>query len=286
MILSKNDKTAQQENTIRITGIDVMSPFGNGIQPMPGGGHSGAPQTHTGAPPSPTNDSAVRIQCPNCDFVALTWTDFRDHSRSVHNVRDAATHDTDDLVQTYAALFIDAIGKTLPFKETFSFHELHAFCRREGMQLLSLDHLPADTYERIAQRVADITNNAINITPQYTKSESLRHPISAIDLLSERSAFVNTQHKKTEQHGIRLFAHVKLSTGDIVDVVEIDNHRYIGVDDQFQFHTFGMGDVLAYENIDDRLSCDMPKTAICQLCGHVTSPPDTQCQYCGEQQAH
>lgn len=286
-MLSKKDVLANRS----ISATDITAPFGSGVQPMSpgmlGGTLTAGPQPNVTTPPNSANDSLIELRCPQCAFVATTWNDFREHTREKHNVRDAELSNRDDIIQTYAALFVDSIGSTLPFKARFSFHDVDTFCRREGIFSFVNGPLSADFYRQLSDAIHRLTMGHVTITPSYTNTDSdqAMHPLSLIDLQACRPNEPDQEPVRSSSP-IKLYANVKLKSGEIVDVVDIDGHRYTGVDDRFVTHQFDIGDVEAYANIDDVIVVHGTETTKrCALCGHklvAHSAVHHSCSYCGE----
>jgi len=220
---------------------------------------------------------------------------------------------TKDITSPSALLFVDALGETLPFRNSFTFKELSDFCRREGvMHLAGTDQLSEDSLLKIAKKISVITNDNIRIIPEPLKKTSgNRTPLSKIDmevahhvadestcgrcnaktdyrlycdacrkkgdvLFGKPSPYKEKRPKKTKIH---MGALVLLPTGEKVHVVDKKGSRYVGVDDNFLAYEFVFRDAVEVHNLDD------PITVIaydrCPICGESMLGNKNKCVVCG-----
>jgi hypothetical protein len=216
--------------------------------------------------------------------------------RKEHFVRETLSRRNDVTVPA-ALIFIDAMGDTIPFKSSFTFKELSDFCLREGVTLLAGDTFSEADLIKIAQHVAAITSNHVQIETKTTKSAG-REPLSAIDLSvavesSERecrkcrakiasyrifcdpcSQRIGESLNHTEKKSIAM-----LKDGANLHVVEIAGEEYVGVDDFFEAHAFKASDAVVIHNLDDDLrSVEASK---CDRCGEEVFQFSSKCANCG-----
>jgi hypothetical protein len=240
------------------------------------------------------------IRCNECGYMAKDGGDLDEHLRKEHFVRQTMGS-TQDISTPAALIFIDALGDTLPFKESFTFKELSDFCRREGVSLLSPTPLTDADLIKIASTVATITQNHVQIEVQPTKGDE-RDPISAVDLsVASRSAEKecrNCQAKiasyrifcedcrtameqppTTRKQAIRLYAHITLTDGSSLHVVEIGKDKLIGVDDFFVPRDFTAAEAVTIHNLEDDLRT--VEASACDMCGEEVYDFSAKCANCG-----
>ena len=287
-----------------IKATDPGAPFGGGTAGMPGaGGGSGTPTeanpTRTGPPPAAAGASHV-IRCNECGKVLNDGGELDEHMRKEHFVSDSlASRTTDDVTIPTALIFIDALGDTLPFKPSFTFKELSDFCHREGVNVIQPAPLTEIDLLKIAEHVALLTNNHIEIIAKPTKTAS-RDPLSAVDLgVAERAANRVKQCRRCTariaphriycdgcqsegpqgEKKIGMYAYVTLKDGTNLHVVDFEDQSIVGVDDFFNARGFAAHDVATLHNMDDDLRTI--EAARCSMCGEETYAFASKCANCG-----
>lgn len=296
-VLSKRD----------IVATDPGAPFGGGVQSMGGGGSSSGSGTaaeaspnHQGPPPAAAGASHI-IRCNECGYVASDGGDLDEHMRKEHFVRETLSSRNDVTVPA-ALIFIDAMGDTIPFKSSFTFKELSDFCLREGVTFLAGDTFSEAELIKIAQHVATITNNHVQIETKTTKTAG-REPLSSIDLSvavesAERecrkcrakiasyrvfcdpcSQRLGESRSQKEKKVIAMYANVTLKDGANLHVVEITGDDFIGVDDFFEARAFKFADAAVIHNLDDDLRS--VEASRCDRCGEEVFQFSSKCANCG-----
>jgi ferredoxin len=293
MLLSKRDLKA----------TDTGAPFGGGVSPMSGGSQPGsgsaheANPSHSGPPPAAAGASHI-IRCNECGKVCSDGGELDEHMRKEHFVRQTLSSRNDVTVPA-ALIFIDGLGDTLPFKSSFTFKELSDFCHREGVILLSGETLTDTELIRIAENVAVLTNNHVQIEPKPTVTAD-RSPLSAIDLSVASKSGEKTcrrcetkiagyrlfcdEHRqqpgeKTDKQAIEMYANVTLRNGANVHVVEITGEQYIGMDELFVAHDFTAADAAVVHNLTEDLRT--VEASRCDMCGEERFAFAAKCPNCG-----
>jgi hypothetical protein len=239
------------------------------------------------------------IRCNDCGYMAKDGGDLDEHMRKEHFVR---AERVTDIATPAALIFIDALGDTLPFKQSFTFKELSDFCRREGVSVLSPTPLTDGDLIKIAETVAALTQNHVQVEAQATRGEE-RDPISAVDLsVASKSADKQCMRCQTKiasyrifcddcrvagtqpgsgntKKAIRLYAHVTLVDGASLHVVEIGKESLVGVDDFFVPRDFTAADVVTSHNMDDDLR--VVEASACGMCGEERYAFAGKCANCG-----
>ena len=233
-------------------------------------------------------------KCIECGKMFYDGGDLHDHMRVEHEVRIG-------LATPVALIFIDALGNTLPFKTSFTFKELNDFCHREGVTTISESPLTGADLIKIAESVAHLTNNHIEIKEEPTRTGD-RTPLSSVDLgVAQRRSSARTCRRcpaiisssrilcddcrrgiaaarEEVSKPIALYANVTLKDGARLHVVDIQGESYVGVDDLFEPRVFSASEAEAIHNLDDDIHT--VKSARCSMCGEDTES-NTKCSNCG-----
>lgn len=275
--------------------------MGGGSQPG-----SGSPQeasvNHQGPPPAAAGASHVK-RCNDCGKVCSDGGALDEHMRKEHMVRA----NRNDVTVPAALIFIDALGDSLPFKQSFTFKELNDFCLREGVAALSDGPMGESDLLKIAEHVELLTNHHIAVRTEPTVATS-RAPLSLVDLnVADRRSMTiqackrcgdpapagrvlcgscrdhiaaQTQPARPLVAPIHLYAHVTLADGTRLHVVDIEGDRFIGVDDRFASQAFTAAEATHVVNMTDDIRT--LQAARCETCGEEGFEFASKCANCGQ----
>lgn len=211
-----------------------------------------------------------------------------------------------DTTISASRIFIDSLGTSLPFKQSFTYKELNDFCRREGLHVLAeKDTLSDEELMEISHLVHEGTGGKVSIHAEPLNVEGAsRSPLSVVDLSIVQKNGVNRVCKRCGENSgpktfcnvcytvahrnmklehqaklpIGLYAHVTLKNGERVHVVEMNGNNYVGVDDEFMVRHFKGADVKAYTNLEEEL--DTALMIRCGMCGEESSANKDFCANC------
>lgn len=298
MRLGKNDKVATDPGAPFGAG---MSSFGGG---QPGSGTPGEANPNRSGPPPAAAGASHVIACHECGKICNDGGELDEHMRTEHLVRHPLATKQDITVPA-ALIFIDSLGDTIPFKRSFTFKELSDFCHREGINLLASKPLDETELLVIAENIAAMTQNHVQIEARPTKTAA-RAPLSSIDLnvagqsakkacrecdtpIAANRLFCNPCQKQRyaaiegpipqADKSIHLYAHVTLHDGAALHVVEVSEAGFIGVDDLFQARHFTAREAATVHNMEEDLRS--VEAARCDTCGEENFAFSTKCATCG-----
>lgn len=169
-----------------------------------------------------------------------------------------------DIAVPVSVMFLDALGRQLPYKASFTYKELSDFCQREGVNFLAgRETLDEPTLLRVAGFVQKMSGGNVTIQAGPTTGGE-RSPLAAEDVRMAEHVVAATHHEVKKNPDID--ARVFLRGGIAGHIIEKTAKNYIVIDDEFNTHDdVTRDDIIAYHNLNDPL----PKEAIgeCPMCG-------------------
>lgn len=149
---------------------------------------------------------------------------------------------TKGLHEAAAALFVDALGRDLPLQPRFSYRDLATFLRREG--ITGLDELHTKDLLVIGNQVQRMTGGSVAVSAEPVTATG-RTPLSTIDLAAS-----GEDMPIEPEPFIQLTDLIALHDGTQLHVVATKGERWIGMDDRFESHVFGIVDVASVRSMD------------------------------------